>query len=130
MISRSVAQIATASMRTNTSARAGTGVGLSRRNSSSGPPSTQAFIRSGIGNWADVLTPAGSYMAAFSQDCRRLDVAPEILLAVILTALTTAAIAFSAIAKDRTSIGLRCRQFVDFKRVRFRASLRFGDPEQ
>ena len=63
MISRSVAQIATASMRTKTSARLGTGVGLSCRKSSSGPPRTQAFIRSGMGISADVRTPAGSYIA-------------------------------------------------------------------
>src|SRR6478752_5550705 len=65
MISRSVAQIATASMRTRTSARPGTGVGFSRKKSSSGSPSTHAFIWSGIGIWGDVLTPAGLYMAAF-----------------------------------------------------------------
>src|SRR5215470_10158769 len=59
MISRSVAQIATASIRTRTSARVGTGKGLSRRNSSSGPPRTQAFICSGIGKSAEVVTPAG-----------------------------------------------------------------------
>src|SRR6266705_6691278 len=68
MISRSVAHIATASMRTRISARAGTGVGLSRRKSSSGPPRTQTFIRSGIGNLADVVTPIGLYIAAFPRD--------------------------------------------------------------
>src|SRR5450631_4084329 len=60
--SRSVAQIATASMRTRTSARPGTGVSLSRKRSSSGLPKTQAFIWSGTGNCSDVLTPAGSYI--------------------------------------------------------------------
>src|ERR1700760_2424645 len=64
MISRSVAQIATASMRTSTSARAGIGVGLLRSDSSSAPPSTQAFIWSGMGNSEDVVTPVGVYMAA------------------------------------------------------------------
>jgi len=49
MISRSVAQIATASMRTNTSAFFGTGTGLSRNNSSPGSPSTHAFMVSGMG---------------------------------------------------------------------------------
>src|SRR6267378_6135652 len=62
MTSRSVAQIATASMRTRTSARAGIGVGLSPKRSSSGPPKTQAFICSGTGDWSDILTPAGSYI--------------------------------------------------------------------
>ena len=62
MISRSVAQIATASIRTRTSARAGTGVGFSRSKSSSGSPSTQAFIRSGTGRSDDVVTPDGPYM--------------------------------------------------------------------
>src|ERR1700755_3378347 len=65
MISRSVAQIATASMRTRTSARPGIGVGFSRRNSSSGPPSTQAFIWSGTGSSGDALPPAGLYMLHF-----------------------------------------------------------------
>ena len=64
MISRSVAQIATASMRTRTSARPGTGVGLSRRKSSSGSPRTQAFIRAGMENSGDLVTPAGSYIGA------------------------------------------------------------------
>src|SRR5712672_2324850 len=64
MISRSVAQIATASMRTRTSARPGTGVGLSRSRSSSGLPSTHAFICSGTGNSGNVLTTAGSYIGA------------------------------------------------------------------
>src|SRR3981081_3142515 len=62
MISRSVAQIATASIRTRTSARAGTGTGLLRRKSSSGPPRTQAFISAGTGRSGDVLTPAGPYI--------------------------------------------------------------------
>src|SRR4051812_526443 len=62
MISRSVAQIATASMRTRTSARTGTGTGFSLRNSWSGSPSTQALIRSGIGRSGEVLTPGGRYI--------------------------------------------------------------------
>ena len=62
MISRSVAQIATASIRTSTSARLGTGTGLSRGKSSSGSPSTQAFIWSGTGRLGNVLTPAGWYI--------------------------------------------------------------------
>src|SRR5713101_3479531 len=62
MISRSVAQIATASIRTRTSARAGTGVGLSRRKSWSGSPKTQAFIWSGTGRSGEVLTPDGRYI--------------------------------------------------------------------
>ena len=49
MISRSVAQIATASMRTRTSARFGTGTGFWASLSSPGLPSTQAFMVSGIG---------------------------------------------------------------------------------
>src|SRR5262245_7511622 len=65
MTSRSVAQIATASMRTSTSARPGTGIGLSRRNSSSGPPKTQAFIWSGTGKLDDVVTPGGLYIGRF-----------------------------------------------------------------
>src|ERR1700722_14830597 len=64
MTSRSVAQIATASMRTKTSARPGTGVGFSRRKSWSGSPRTQAFICDGTGNSGDVLTPDGSYMGS------------------------------------------------------------------
>ena len=49
MISRSVAQIATASMRTRTSAFFGTGTGLSFNESWPGSPSTHAFMLSGIG---------------------------------------------------------------------------------
>ena len=49
MISRSVAQIATASMRTSTSALFGTGTGLVFNVSSPGSPSTHAFMLSGIG---------------------------------------------------------------------------------
>ena len=48
MISRSVAQIATASMRTRTSAGPGRGTGLSTRLSSSGSPRIQAFMVSGM----------------------------------------------------------------------------------
>src|SRR4029450_11360795 len=62
MTSRSVAQIATASMRTNTSAARGTGPGFSISPSSPGLPSTQARIRSGMGKFLAVLTPAGAYM--------------------------------------------------------------------
>src|SRR6185312_6963341 len=63
MISRSVAQIATASMRTSTSALFGTGIGLLVMLSCPGSPSTQARWLSGIGNslWL-VFTPAGAYM--------------------------------------------------------------------
>jgi hypothetical protein len=49
MISRSVAQMATASMRTSTSAFFGVGTTLSTKLSSPGSPSTQAFIVSGTG---------------------------------------------------------------------------------
>src|SRR5262245_30242072 len=62
MISRSVAQIATASMRTSTSAFFGTGTGLSLSDNSPGLPRTQAFIVSGIGKLGSVLTPAGAYI--------------------------------------------------------------------
>src|ERR1700730_13465475 len=62
MISRSVAQIATASIRTRTSARAGTGTGLSRRKSRSGSPRTQAFIWPGTTRPGEVLTPDGRYI--------------------------------------------------------------------
>ena len=48
MISMSVAQTAMASMRTSTSARPGSGTGFSTSWSSSGPPSTQAFMVLGI----------------------------------------------------------------------------------
>src|SRR6476659_6234048 len=72
MISRSVAQIATASMRTNTSALRGTGIGLSRKLSSPGLPSTHAFIVSGIGNAPLVLTPAGRYMLRLLHQIMRL----------------------------------------------------------
>ncbi len=51
MISMSVAQIATASIRTSTSARPGSGTGFSTIFSSSGPPSTQACMVGGISNW-------------------------------------------------------------------------------
>src|SRR6187455_1802102 len=63
MISRSVAQIATASMRTRTSAFFGTGTGLLAMLSWPGSPSTQARCVSGIGNslWL-VFTPAGAYI--------------------------------------------------------------------
>src|SRR5258708_5793635 len=51
MISMSVAHTAIASIRTSTSANPGCGTGFSTSESSSGPPSTQALIRSGIGYW-------------------------------------------------------------------------------
>src|SRR5882672_3722593 len=62
MISRSVAQIATASMRTSTSARFGTGTGLSVSLSLCGSPSTQAFMVSGTGISGLVFTPVGAYI--------------------------------------------------------------------
>src|SRR5689334_6355417 len=62
MISRSVAQIATASMRTSTSARFGTGTGLSTSLSSPGSPSTHARMVSGTGMSGDVFTPCGAYI--------------------------------------------------------------------
>src|SRR6185295_979742 len=62
MISRSVAQIATASMRTSTSARFGTGTGLSVNFSSPGSPSTHAFMVSGTVMLALVFTPGGAYI--------------------------------------------------------------------
>src|SRR6266516_661156 len=58
--SRSVAQIATASMRTRTSARRGTGTGFSPSASSPGSPSTHAFMVSGIGNCGLVFTPVAT----------------------------------------------------------------------
>src|SRR5204862_1077784 len=51
MISMSVAHTAIASIRTSTSARPGSGTGFSMSDSSSGPPSTHAFMRSGMGYW-------------------------------------------------------------------------------
>ena len=60
MISRSVAQIATASMRTSTSARFGIGTGFSFSTSWPGSPSTQARWLSGIENSLLVFTPAGA----------------------------------------------------------------------
>ena len=50
MISRSVAQIATASIRTSTSATPGDGTGFSTGLSSSGSPRTQALMVSGTSN--------------------------------------------------------------------------------
>src|SRR6185436_9374050 len=72
MISRSVAQIATASMRTSTSARFGAGTGFSVSFNSPGSPSTQARIVSGTGMSLDVFTPAGAYIlfSLFSRDAR------------------------------------------------------------
>src|SRR6478672_8068874 len=72
MISRSVAQIATASMRTSTSALRGTGIGLSRKVSSPGLPSTHAFMVSGIGNAPLVFTPTGRYMPRLPHQIMRL----------------------------------------------------------
>ena len=63
MISRSVAQIATASIRTSTSARSGTGTGFSVSFSSPGSPSTHALILSGTGMSGLVFTPGGAYIA-------------------------------------------------------------------
>src|ERR1043166_9994845 len=62
MFSRSVAQIATASMRTSTSAFFGTGTGLSVSASSPGSPSTHAFMVSGMGQSGLVFTPGGAYL--------------------------------------------------------------------
>src|SRR5690348_1605167 len=75
MISRSVAQIATASMRTSTSALPGIGTAFSTSESWPGSPSTQAFIRSGMGNSGAVVTPAGAYIScsSFSLRASRVD---------------------------------------------------------
>src|SRR6185369_4913360 len=70
MISRSVAQIATASIRTSTSARCGTGTGFCPSESWPGSPSTHAFIWSGIGKSGLVFTPAGAYIAKSSLNRR------------------------------------------------------------
>src|ERR1043165_9146106 len=73
MISRSVAQIATASMRTSTSARFGTGTGFSTSFSSPGSPSTQARIVSVRGMSVEIFTPGGAYIAIvslFGRDAR------------------------------------------------------------
>ena len=53
--SRSVAQIATASIFTNTSDLFGISTILSTKDNSPGLPKTQAFIFSGIGNFLDVF---------------------------------------------------------------------------
>src|ERR1041384_2873845 len=58
MISMSVAQTAIASTRTRTSAGPGSGTGFSTSESSSGPPSTQAFIVGGSGDSLLRVTPA------------------------------------------------------------------------
>src|SRR5262249_43146754 len=63
MISRSVAQIATASIRTNTSAFFGTGTGFCFRVNCPGSPSTHARMVSGIARSGLVFTPAGAYIA-------------------------------------------------------------------
>src|SRR5215469_10358041 len=65
--SMSVAQTAIASIRTSTSAGPGSGTFFSTSDSSSGPPSTQAFIVSGIGY---SLLPG---------DCRVVTLPPVIL---------------------------------------------------
>ena len=62
MISRSVAQMATPSMRTRTSARLGSGTGFSTSDSSSGSPRTQAFMVSGTGNAGSTFTSSGCGM--------------------------------------------------------------------
>ncbi len=62
MISRSVAQIATASMRTSTSALLGTGTGFCVNASSPGSPSTQAFMLVRNRKFGLVFTPAGAYI--------------------------------------------------------------------
>src|SRR5215831_11170198 len=62
--SRSVAQMATASMRTNTSARRGIGTGFCVKLSSPGSPSTHAHMVSGTGRLAFVFTPSGAYILA------------------------------------------------------------------
>ena len=64
MISRSVAQIATASMRTSTSARFGTGTGFSTNVTWPGSPSTHAFIVSGMEKSGLVSTPGAARMRA------------------------------------------------------------------
>ena len=71
MTSRSVAQMATASMRTSTSARLGTGTGFSVKFSSPGLPSTQARMVSGTGMFGLVFTPAGAYMLSPPSHRRR-----------------------------------------------------------
>src|SRR2546425_5329441 len=75
MFSRSVAQIATASMRTSTSAFFGTGTGLSVSASSPGSPSTHAFMVSEMGQSGLVFTPGGAYMLLVPSR-RRLGTAP------------------------------------------------------
>src|SRR5215467_15093477 len=62
MISRSVAQMATASILTRTSPLRGTGVRLLLRTRVSGSPRTHACIVSGIGKSALVRTPGGEYI--------------------------------------------------------------------
>src|SRR5262245_66033083 len=64
MISRSVAQIATASMRTSTSAFFGTGTGFCFKVRWPGSPSTHAFMVSGIGKSGLVFTPVGAYIGS------------------------------------------------------------------
>src|SRR5947207_13370335 len=72
MISRSVAQIATASMRTSTSARFGTGAGFSVSFNSPGSPSTHARMVSGTGMSGLVFTPGGAYMGLLPLFSRRV----------------------------------------------------------
>src|SRR5580692_11663880 len=66
MISRSVAQIATASIRTRTSARLGTGTGFSVSFNSPGLPRTHAFILSGTWKSGLVFTPGPEYIRVSS----------------------------------------------------------------
>src|SRR3954447_21227701 len=59
MISRSVAQMATPSMRTRTSALFGAGTGLLTSDNSPGSPRTHAFMVSGTGNAGSTFTSSG-----------------------------------------------------------------------
>src|SRR5215471_2468890 len=70
MISRSVAQMATASILTRTSPLRGTGVRLLLRTRVSGSPRTHACIVSGIGKSALVRTPGGEYITNPTQTLR------------------------------------------------------------
>src|ERR1700744_3843521 len=125
MISRSVAQIATASIRTSTSARLGIGVRLSRNDNSSGPPSTQAFICSGTGNSAEVVTPVGLYMAAFP--CAFFKRLRQRLMAPAADAIGLYMLAGRSC---RLLTGLWRRNLVDLQRVDIGAACRFRQPEQ
>src|SRR5262244_3606451 len=74
MFSRSVAQIATASMRTSTSAFPGTGTGFCLSDSSPCPPSTLAFMVSGTGKSELVFTCGGAYIGNLLADLVRYSV--------------------------------------------------------